>query len=156
MKLTKYLEFDAAHRLLNYDGKCSNLHGHTWKVRIIINIKFYNDVIVFFRNKTDGLLMDFGVIKKLIVDKFDHTNLNDILTINPTAENIASVIVLLINLNFNNVNVDKRTRLDYDIIVKLWESSTSSIGVNLYDAMKWLNIISPDVNTIQKLFKEKI
>ena len=34
MKITKEITFDSAHMLSNYNGKCNNLHGHTYKLQI--------------------------------------------------------------------------------------------------------------------------
>lgn len=65
-KVCKSIEFDAAHRLLNYVGKCSNLHGHRYKVEFE------------FRGNPDvhGLVVDFSVIDRIAkdwIDKFwDH------------------------------------------------------------------------------------
>jgi 6-pyruvoyltetrahydropterin/6-carboxytetrahydropterin synthase len=82
MKLTLYTEdyFDAAHFIKDYDGKCSNLHGHTWKICVWVR----GDEM---RLDSKGLLWDFGNLKKLI-GLFDHKNLNDVLDFNPTVENL--------------------------------------------------------------------
>ena len=83
MILTLYTEdvVDAAHMLKGYDGKCSVLHGHTWK----ITVKVKGDESL--RDET-GILWDFGNLKKE-TSKMDHNNLNEVLQVNPTAENIA-------------------------------------------------------------------
>lgn len=86
--------FDAAHRLRNYTGKCSNLHGHTWKIEAVVK-----------GNKLDGtgMLIDFKILKELlnnVINEFDHRYINDLPdfadnaenTMNPTAENIANYI----------------------------------------------------------------
>lgn len=58
--------FDAAHMLSNYDGKCNNLHGHTYKIKVSIR----DDV------KEDFMVMDFNNLKKVVrhyIDSFyDH------------------------------------------------------------------------------------
>jgi 6-pyruvoyltetrahydropterin/6-carboxytetrahydropterin synthase len=78
--------FAAAHRLPRYQGKCFNLHGHNYRMQVVL------------RGEPDpysGILMDFGDVEKAVIanvlDKVDHTNLNDFIE-NPTAENIASWI----------------------------------------------------------------
>ena len=82
MLITKIFEFDAAHNLINYKGKCENLHGHTYQ--LYVTLKGSPD--------ENGLLIDFLDIKKVvtekILDKLDHSNLNDTIE-QPTAENIA-------------------------------------------------------------------
>lgn len=83
MTITLYTEacFNAAHTLKNYKGKCSRLHGHTWKV--CVWVRGDEDQI-----KPDGILWDFTTIKT-ITGTLDHTLLNDVVTGNPTAETIA-------------------------------------------------------------------
>ncbi|MDO4214650.1 MAG: 6-carboxytetrahydropterin synthase QueD [Bacteroidales bacterium] len=77
----KRLEISASHRLsLSYPSKCENLHGHNWVITVYCRSKELNE---------DGMVIDFTHIKRLIKDKLDHQNLNDVLPFNPTAENIA-------------------------------------------------------------------
>ncbi len=77
----KRLEISASHYLdLNYESKCSKLHGHNW----IINVFCKSEKL----NK-NGMVVDFTTIKELVHNKMDHENLNDIFDFNPTAENIA-------------------------------------------------------------------
>lgn len=62
--------FDSAHFLANYDGKCSNIHGHRWKVEVEIQSKSLVDV-----GKLEGMVVDFGDLKrdvKKMVDEYDH------------------------------------------------------------------------------------
>jgi 6-pyruvoyltetrahydropterin/6-carboxytetrahydropterin synthase len=79
------VKFDAAHHLPNYEGKCRNLHGHTWKV----------DVVISGLTNQNGFVIDFTILKRelaILIDKhFDHKNLNETFA-NPTCENIASFI----------------------------------------------------------------
>jgi len=81
--------FSAAHRLCGYQGACSNLHGHNWKVRVCVKTDKLDDI---------GMALDFGIIKQIlkdILDKFDHAYLNDVSgfeTQNPTSENLARQI----------------------------------------------------------------
>ena len=83
------MDFDAAHSLRGYKGKCEALHGHRFKV-----------VATVTGNKLDeiGLAYDFTKLKKHISEilaKYDHTNLNDVPPfdrINPSSENIAATI----------------------------------------------------------------
>lgn len=86
MMITLYTEcfFDSAHFIESHPGKCANLHGHTWKVGVWV--KGDSEL----RDKT-GILWDFGNLKTITED-LDHKNLNNILSDNPTAENIAMYI----------------------------------------------------------------
>lgn len=58
----KKVEIDTSHRLLHYQGKCANLHGHRWKVEIWMEGE---------PDATTHILIDYSMIKK-IVDKYDH------------------------------------------------------------------------------------
>lgn len=82
--ISKRLEIAGAHNLkLDYESKCSNLHGHNWIVTVYCKAKELNQ---------NGMVTDFAIIKKMISDKFDHHYFNDIAPfneINPTAENMA-------------------------------------------------------------------
>lgn len=100
-ELTVEDTFDAAHALRGYDGPCENLHGHTWKVKVFLQGSELNKI---------GLLEDFKNIKKClktILDKFDHTNLNDLdlfQKINPSSENLSKIIYEKMKKNLNNVS----------------------------------------------------
>ena len=79
--IEKHLEIAGSHKLtLDYESKCQNLHGHNWNVGICCKSPTLNQ---------NGMVEDFTLIKKLIGDKLDHQNLNEVLNFNPTAENIA-------------------------------------------------------------------
>jgi len=78
--------FAAAHNLRNYKGKCENLHGHNYKVRVTLAGPELTPV---------GLLYDFVHLKQVIqsvIRSLDHQYLNEMQpfdTLNPSAENIA-------------------------------------------------------------------
>ncbi len=88
--LSRTFHFDAAHKVINYDGKCENLHGHTYFLKITISGTL----------KRNGMVLDFSILKKetnkLIETYLDHKYLNDLFE-NPTTENIA--IFIFDNLN---------------------------------------------------------
>ncbi len=82
-------EFASAHQLRAYRGKCENLHGHNW--RVLAEVK--GDAL-----DGTGMLMDFGILKKLLRDlteDLDHKFLNETPpfdAINPTSENLAKYL----------------------------------------------------------------
>ena len=77
----KRMEVSAAHRLhLSYASKCENLHGHNWIITVYCRSRQLN---------ANGMVVDFGHIKEVVMGSPDHKNLNDVLSTNPTAENIA-------------------------------------------------------------------
>ncbi|WP_433615241.1 6-carboxytetrahydropterin synthase QueD [Paenibacillus cellulositrophicus] len=81
--VSKEFTFDAAHHLHAYEGKCKNLHGHTYKA--VFGISAFPDEV--------GITADFGLIKQIwkerIEPSLDHRYLNETLPpMNTTAENI--------------------------------------------------------------------
>jgi len=73
IRVTKIFEFDTAHALHNYDGLCSNIHGHTYKLHVTVIGEPVSDV----NSPKYGMVVDFGVLKNKIkenlIDKFDHS-----------------------------------------------------------------------------------
>lgn len=62
--------FDSAHFLSGYEGKCSNLHGHRWK----IEAEIFGEQLVQ-EGQLRGMVVDFGDLKKdlkALADEFDH------------------------------------------------------------------------------------
>jgi len=106
-------EFAAAHQLPDYQGRCSNIHGHTWKVRVSVA---GNDL------NASGMLLDFKDLKAAllgIIDRYDHSFINEIPPfdkLSPTAENIAQEIYKELKSAFPDYNLKK---------VKVWESESS-------------------------------
>ena len=78
--------FAAGHALRGYKGKCENVHGHNYRVEVLVQGQQLDSI---------GLLVDFVEVKRLIqsvVDYLDHRFINDLPpfdAINPSAENMA-------------------------------------------------------------------
>lgn len=90
-RVTKIFRFDAAHKLPNHNGKCHDLHGHTYKVEITCEGHICKDP----DSPKLGMVVDFDTLKDVwneIKPVLDHKYLNDTLQMTTTAENIAAFI----------------------------------------------------------------
>lgn len=73
IRLTKQFEFEMSHALLNYDGLCRNIHGHSYKLQITVIGEPLNEP----GHPKDGMVVDFSILKKIvkeeIVEPLDHS-----------------------------------------------------------------------------------
>lgn len=80
--VTKEFEFDAAHHLTKYYGKCERVHGHTYKLLVTVSGNLgKNDMILDF-------IILKRVVKKHVLNHLDHHDLNQLFE-NPTTELVA-------------------------------------------------------------------
>lgn len=72
IRITKKFSFETGHALYGYDGKCRNVHGHSYKLSVTV----IGEPISDRENVKFGMVIDFGDLKKIvkqkIVDVFDH------------------------------------------------------------------------------------
>ncbi len=72
IRITKQFNFETGHALYGYDGKCKNVHGHSYKLSVTVTGEPISDN----SNVKFGMVIDFGDLKKIvkeeIVDLFDH------------------------------------------------------------------------------------
>ena len=105
-------EFSAAHNLRNFRGKCEALHGHNWKVEVVLSGKNLDD---------SGVVLDFAEVKAAtseIMSEIDHRYLNDLpffVENNPSSENISRYIFHRLQQKIDNDRVRIRR-------VTAWES----------------------------------
>ena len=82
MRLRKEFTFDAAHNLVHYHGKCEKLHGHTYRLAVVLD----------GTPDEEGMIFDFcelaALVRERVLSRLDHSYINDLLP-QPTAENIA-------------------------------------------------------------------
>jgi 6-pyruvoyltetrahydropterin/6-carboxytetrahydropterin synthase len=97
--------FSSAHFLRNYKGKCENLHGHNWKVEIVVARRSLDQ---------NGMVMDFSDLKKIlkeVLSELDHKCLNNLDYFkkkNPSSEEIAHYIYLKISRRLpKNIKVEE-------------------------------------------------
>lgn len=111
MLLRKEFTFDAAHNLIRYHGKCEALHGHTYRIAVVLE----------GTPDEEGMILDFtilsGIVKERVVSRLDHAYINDIIE-QPTAENIAHWI-------WDRIEADVRRPNCVLSSVEVWETRTS-------------------------------
>ena len=115
--VSKEFTFDAAHHLHHYEGKCKNLHGHTY--RVVLGVSGYTD--------ERGLVIDFGDIKEIWKQKIeihlDHRYLNETLPpMNTTAENMVVWIYEQLAEALQEEERFKGARVEF---IRLYETPTS-------------------------------
>ncbi len=113
MILTLHTEtfVSSCHHLEGYDGKCKNMHGHTWKIEMWFrgDSKHLDDV---------GILVDFHVAG-LIKEKLDHKNLNQVMDLNPTAENITMWVYDQLKKSIDNKKIGVKVRVFENAVDKM-------------------------------------
>lgn len=108
MLIAKEFTFDAAHKLLKYNGPCANLHGHTYKLQVVLSGPVLKN----------GMVFDFVDLKRIVaekvISKLDHKFINKIIK-QSTAENIV-------------IWVWKQLKSDLPLYeIMLWETPTSFV-----------------------------
>jgi 6-pyruvoyltetrahydropterin/6-carboxytetrahydropterin synthase len=136
--VTKQFTFDAAHRLPNHNGKCRNLHGHTYKVEVTCTGPINTDA----EHPGYGMVVDFDVLKVAwgrVEVALDHRTLlwrddplyavlrehhfqgiGIVFDTPPTAENIADFIMRQMTAALENIVVTR---------IRVWETATSYADV---------------------------
>jgi len=119
-------KFSAAHKLVGYPGDCANLHGHTWKVEVVISGYCLNDL---------EMLVDFRNVKRIMkeaIDPLDHSYLNEVLEIDlPTAEYLAWYIYSIISSKLDGLDLPEDIKLKE---VTVWESDNACVT---YDEVEY-------------------
>ena len=110
-------EFEAAHYLRGYRGKCENMHGHHFRVIARLSAKKLDGI---------GIAYDFTILRDQLgqlLARFDHTCLNEVAPfdkINPTSENIASTVFGELKAVLKGAGVSLSS-------VQVWESPRSCV-----------------------------
>ncbi|QEY26039.1 6-carboxytetrahydropterin synthase QueD [Neisseria zalophi] len=133
MKITKIFTFDSSHMLDGHDGKCKNLHGHTYKLEVTVS-----DGLISGGAK-DGMVMDFSdlktIVKQEIIEPFDHAFIY-----HGGNERESKIAALLESWQMKTMRLDIRTTAENMVVymysrlkaaglpvsgIKLWETPTS-------------------------------
>ena len=110
--------FSSGHALRGYRGKCENIHGHNYKVRVVLEGPSLDSI---------GLLYDFTHLKRVlreIISGVDHRFLNDQAPFdvtNPSAENLAKYFYEEISRQLNQATEGAKLAR-----VTIWETDTTS------------------------------
>ena len=109
--------FEMAHALWNYDGKCKNIHGHSYKLFVTLSGTPKNAT----NDPEDGMILDFGKFKKIInssiIEKFDHA--------------------LVVNANSPHSKLYSAENLPFDKLLKLpFQPTTENLLQYFADAIQ--------------------
>lgn len=121
--LTKRFTFEAAHQLPNHDGQCARLHGHSYKLEVLL----FGPIRPSGSGPSEGMVVDFAEVttvwKRDIEPTLDHQFLNEVLSDRPTtAENLAHW--LLAKFQFSGLPV---------VGIRLWETESGYVTVSIDD-----------------------
>ncbi len=142
MEITKILSFDMGHRVPNHKSKCKNVHGHTYKLEVVME----GEVIDQKGISDEGMVIDFSDVKTIVSayidDTLDHGYMGNIfadadlfkvlqqfkskfvaVSFIPTAENIAKHIFDNLSPRFLDVYGTKLCLKK----IRLWETPTSYV-----------------------------
>ena len=110
-ELKVQMYFSAAHHLLNYNGKCENMHGHNWLVEAFVSGT---------ELEKSNILVDYKVIKsnlKEVLDYLDHKDINEL----PEFKGISPSSEVLAKFIYEKM----KERIPLMSKVSVWETSTS-------------------------------
>ncbi len=111
--ITTTRTFSASHQLRLYDGSLEPLHGHNWRVRIVVRAEELDAI---------GVVMDFHELERLaddVIEPMHNRHLNEVAAmggLNPSAENVALHIG-------RSIRLPSRVSL---VSVEVWETDENS------------------------------
>lgn len=112
ISISKEFKFCAAHYLPKHEGLCKNLHGHNYKLKIVVE-----GPVKRHECPEMGMIMDYKRLSKIvqreIIQVFDHSYLNESIK-NPTAENI----IIWIATKLEGTEITKGARRVCQIVLK--------------------------------------
>jgi 6-pyruvoyltetrahydropterin/6-carboxytetrahydropterin synthase len=121
VQIRKSFRFEAAHVLPHHDGKCSRLHGHSYRLDVTLEGPLQDD------GPARGMVVDFDVLARVVkagvVGELDHRSLNDLVP-NPTCENVIAWIWARLAPEFPQL-----------VELTLWETTSACATLRRGDAL---------------------
>lgn len=136
----KIFTFDAAHQLIGHKGKCSNLHGHTYKLEVVLKGR----PLTTEGHSDEGFVIDFSdmktIVKESLVDQLDHSFLA--MGNEPVLETLVNSGSKVSHLSFRTTVENMSSYIAYTLkqaglplySVKLWETPTA-----------WAEVLAEDI-----------
>lgn len=129
LKVAKEFSFDMAHLLDGHDGKCKNLHGHTYKLQVIVSGETENS------GAKKGMVIDFSDLKKvvndLIISPMDHAFIYD-----QSSEREIKIAQLLQQLNSKTFALPMRSTAE-NLAQFIFQRLKENVGFHLHSVRLW-------------------
>ncbi|KGQ42228.1 6-carboxytetrahydropterin synthase QueD [Gallibacterium anatis] len=129
LKVAKEFSFDMAHLLDGHDGKCQNLHGHTYKLQVIVSGETENN------GAKKGMVIDFADLKRavneLIISPMDHAFIYD-----QSSERETKIAQLLQQLNSKTFALPVRSTAE-NLAQFIFQRLKENVGFHLHSVRLW-------------------
>lgn len=129
LKVAKEFSFDMAHLLDGHDGKCQNLHGHTYKLQVIVSGETENN------GAKKGMVIDFADLKRavneLIISPMDHAFIYD-----QSSERETKIAQLLQQLNSKTFALPMRSTAE-NLAQFIFQRLQENVGFHLHSVRLW-------------------
>lgn len=129
LKVAKEFSFDMAHLLDGHDGKCQNLHGHTYKLQVIVSGETENN------GAKKGMVIDFADLKRavneLIISPMDHAFIYD-----QSSERETKIAQLLQQLNSKTFALPLRSTAE-NLAQFIFQRLKENVGFHLHSVRLW-------------------
>ncbi|KGQ23945.1 6-carboxytetrahydropterin synthase QueD [Gallibacterium anatis] len=129
LKVAKEFSFDMAHLLDGHDGKCQNLHGHTYKLQVIVSGETEDN------GAKKGMVIDFAdlkrVVNELIISPMDHAFIYD-----QSSERETKIAQLLQQLNSKTFALPMRSTAE-NLAQFIFQRLQENVGFHLHSVRLW-------------------
>ncbi|UZD16245.1 6-carboxytetrahydropterin synthase QueD [Gallibacterium anatis] len=129
LKVAKEFSFDMAHLLDGHDGKCQNLHGHTYKLQVIVSGETENN------GAKKGMVIDFADLKRavneLIISPMDHAFIYD-----QSSERETKIAQLLQQLNSKTFALPVHSTAE-NLAQFIFQRLQENVGFHLHSIRLW-------------------